>query len=237
MQKGSAKVVFPTLIKTHFLSGARPLESTLRSILDHPNLALPENAQPDVAGILKYLKIWEKWNQKVNLTSEKDPLAFFRKHFFDSLQFCRVVEEHHLTMDIGSGGGFPGLPLKLVYPQLNIVLVESQRKRANFLRQVVYELGLQGIDVLQERCQAIQSDPKYHSKFDRVVFRAVSRTAECLRLGGPFLSASGQIVLKRSADSAAQKTTKPGFELVKNVPVLGFNDKLSSLWVFTQCST
>ena len=205
--------------------------------MDHPNLALDRGAQPDSAGILHYLNLWEKWNQKVNLTSEKDSLAFLQKHFFDSLQFCRVVEASHKTLDIGSGGGFPGLPLKLVYPQLNIVLVESQRKRANFLRQVVYELGLQGIDVLQERCQAIQSDPKYHKKFDRVVFRAVSSTAECLRLGRPFLSATGQIVLKRSAESAAQETAKPGFELIKKVPVLGFNDEPSSLWVFSQCST
>ena len=71
------------------------------------------------------------------MTSEKDSASFLQKHFFDSLQFCRVVEEQHFTMDIGSGGGFPGLPLKLVYPQLAIVLVESQRKRANFLKQVV----------------------------------------------------------------------------------------------------
>ena len=212
------------------------MESMIRRILDHPNLALGDGAQPDSAGILHYLKLWEKWNQKVNLTSEKDARAFLQKHFFDSLQFCRVVAAEHKTLDIGSGGGFPGLPLKLVYPQMNIVLVESQRKRANFLRQVVYELGLQGIDVLQERCQAIQSDPKYHKKFDRVIFRAVSSTAECLRLGAPFLASSGQIVLKRSAERAAQETAKPGFEFVKNVPVLGFNDESSRLWVFAKLS-
>jgi len=200
--------------------------------LDHPNLTLGPEAQPDHAGILKYLKLWEKWNQKVNLTSEKDPASFLQKHFFDSLQFSREVAVAHKTLDIGSGGGFPGLPLKLVYPQLNIVLVESQRKRANFLRQVVYELGLQGIDVLQERCQAIQSDPKYHKKFDRVIFRAVGSTADCLKLGAPFLDPSGHIVMKRSIKTTTQETAKPGFELVKNVPVRGFNNDPSRLWVF-----
>ena len=169
------------------------------------------------------------------MTSEKDALAFLQKHFFDSLQFCRVVGEKHNTLDIGSGGGFPGLPLKLVYPQLNIVLVESQRKRANFLRQVVQELGLKGIEIVQERAQTVESDPKYREKFDRVVFRAVSSTAECLRLGGPFLSPSGQIVLKR--DVTTLQPAEPGFKEINNISVHGFNDEPSRLWIFSNCST
>jgi len=82
----------------------------------------------------EFCSILEKWNDKINLTSEKTAPEILEKHVFDSLQYLRWLNPSQKTLDIGSGAGFPGLPIKIIYPDLDLTLLESQRKRCSFLR-------------------------------------------------------------------------------------------------------
>ena len=127
----------------------------MNEILDDPRLNLNADASCKhiESQLNSYLDLLVKWNQKINLTSEKTPLEILHRHIFDSLQYARFVSPNEHVIDIGSGAGFPGIPLKILYPHLNLSLVESQRKRCSFLEAVVSNLGLLDTRVINERAE------------------------------------------------------------------------------------
>src|SRR5229473_7415170 len=96
-----------------------------------------------VLQIQQYIKILLIWNEKVNLTAIRDPLEMLYRHFCESMYAAEAIRERGSRLaDVGSGGGFPGLPLKIIRPDLRVFLVESNLKKATFLAEVVRELGL-----------------------------------------------------------------------------------------------
>ena len=105
----------------------------IREILEDSRLDIPPVNQFIISQFKVYLDLLVKWNQKINLTSEKAPKEILERHIFDSLQYARVLFLKDEIADIGSGAGFPGMPLKIIYPDLKITLIESQRKRCSFL--------------------------------------------------------------------------------------------------------
>lgn len=114
------------------------------------------------------------WNKKFNLTRIEEPAAAAEKHYLDSFLFWREMSFSGSGIDVGSGAGFPGLPLKFVFPQLVITLLEPVKKKANFLYYVIDYLQLRGVEVLQERAETIGQTPQYREKFAWVVCRAVA---------------------------------------------------------------
>ena len=114
----------------------------ISQVLQDPRLDLKILSKPEliVKQIEQWLLIWGKWNDKIGLTAEKDPMAVVQQHFFGSLLYRQGLGKIKNLLDIGSGAGFPGIPLKLVEPDLAITLVESQRKRAGFLQETVRHL-------------------------------------------------------------------------------------------------
>jgi 16S rRNA (guanine527-N7)-methyltransferase len=109
-----------------------------------------------VLQIQQYIKILLLWNEKVNLTAIRDPLEILNRHFCESMYATKALAlENGRLADVGSGGGFPGLPLKIIRPNLQVILIESNLKKATFLAEVTRELGLSGAQVLVRRYEEL----------------------------------------------------------------------------------
>src|SRR5438132_3332475 len=112
-----------------------------------------------VLQIQQYIKILLTWNDKINLTAIRDPLEILYRHFCESMYAVELIPERGGRLaDVGSGGGFPGLPLKIIRPDLRVFLVESNLKKATFLAEVVRELGLNDAQVLVRRYEELHEE-------------------------------------------------------------------------------
>ena len=212
------------------------MQGPILHILQDPRLGLDIEASLVVSRIEQYLQLLLKWNQKINLTAEKDPEEILKKHVFDSLQYVRAIEPGFRMMDIGSGAGFPGILLKIIFPQLQLVLLESQRKRCSFLETVVRDLEMEQVKVFNARAEDISGNQA--GQFDLVIFRAVSGVQECLNLSERFLPSGGRVVLKKNpGENLKQMVSDPRFLLQKEVSITSYHGVISSLLVFEKCST
>jgi len=221
-------------------SGMSKLKKLLEVFLDD-RLLLPLIGDPKQwAGLFEtYLAEWEKWNGKINLTSETVADTIIDKHIFDSLQYARGVENSQShVMDIGSGAGFPGIPLKVIFPGIFLTLVESQRKRANFLRNCVRKMHLENVEVLNDRAEELSDS--LHEKFDLILFRGVGEVSHCLELAGPFLKTGGRVAFKKDPQAKAThevRTDDYFMELKEELPLVSRTGIASKLMLFCKCST
>ena len=205
-------------------------KGTILNILQDPRLSLKiENPSFVELKTRRYLDLLEKWNKKLNLTAEKDPESILKSHVFASFQYSRVVNPSFQVMDIGSGAGFPGIPLKIVFPELNLVLVESQRKRCSFMETTLRELKFDYAEVINDRAEDLPSS--FENKFDAVIFRAVSGLRECLNLGKRFLDPGGRLIVKKPPDENADQQNLP-LPLKDNISITSYRGLVSSLLVY-----
>ena len=173
------------------------------------------------------------------MISEKNPLSILEKHVFDSLQYLRWLDPSHKTLDIGSGAGFPGIPVKIIHPELDIALIESQRKRCSFLREVIRSLMLDRVYVVEGRAEDFSSEEMFSKNFDRVIFRGFSSLDNCLAVGLPFLKEKGRIILKKSPDEMPDSVLNPSLtsRIIETKEVEGFEGQSSLMMVVEKCST
>lgn len=139
----------------------------------------------------KYMALLMEWNQKMNLTAITEEEEIWEKHFYDSI----VPFIHwplHSLCDVGSGAGFPGIPLKIVFPDCSIVLLEPLQKRCRFLEEVIKELGLENIQVANARAEDFVKENR--ERFDVVTARAVAKLSILLELCAPLLKVGGVFV-------------------------------------------
>jgi 16S rRNA (guanine527-N7)-methyltransferase len=145
-------------------------------------------------------------NRRMNLTRITDPGEIETRHFLDSLSAAipvldRVQAGESLRLvDVGSGGGMPGLPLKIAFPALRVTLVESVNKKADFLRQTVLDLALSDVDVVPERAEIAAHAPEHRDAYDWATARALGQLAVVVELCAPFLAPGGVLVAQRSGD-------------------------------------
>ena len=152
-----------------------------------------------IRAFMAYRDLLLKWAHKVNLISTSDRDRIVTHHFLDSLTalpFLRDLCDLRI-LDIGSGAGFPGVPLKIVRPDLRLTLVESRRKVASFLRTLVRTLDLTDVNVLCSRAEDLSSDPQYRFGFDGVTARAVAQLPVLFTLCEPLLKPSGFLMCYR----------------------------------------
>ena len=151
----------------------------------------------------RYFQELVEWNRAVNLTAIVEPDEVAAKHFRDSLSVARAIPGETLAggslLDVGSGAGFPGLPLKIAWPGLNVTLLESVGKKAAFLRHVVDGLGLSGVAVENGRAETLAHEPRLRESFDVVAARAVARMAALAELTLPFCKTGGIVVAQKKA--------------------------------------
>ena len=132
-----------------------------------------------------------KWNSKINLTAITDPLEVAVKHFLDSLAPARIIPAGSAMLDMGSGGGFPGIPLKVVLPSISVSMVDSSRKKISFLKHVIRTLGLESINACQVR---VENLPENRERFDVVICRAFSSLDKFIELALPVLAENGIMI-------------------------------------------
>ena len=150
------------------------------------------------------------WNAKVNLTTITAPADAAIKHFLDSILLLKYVPLAGALIDIGTGAGFPGIPLKIMRPELSVVLVEAVRKKASFLKQIIRLLKLDGIEVYNGRIEVFDR----HAAFDYAVSRAFSELGMFCRLAEPCIKSGGLLLAMKGSDAkehaAAQEMTAHG---------------------------
>ena len=147
----------------------------------------------------RYYELLMDWNEKINLTAITEQSEVIEKHFIDSILPYKAFKEGSSIIDIGSGAGFPGIPLKILRPDLNITLLDSLNKRINFLNIVIEELKLNNIVAIHGRCEDVAKMPKYRESFDYGTARAVAKlnilaeyTVPFIKVGGIFVAYKGQ---------------------------------------------
>ncbi len=133
------------------------------------------------------------WNQKFNLTAIKHPFEVAEKHFFDSIALGSFMGDETSLLDIGSGGGFPGIPLKIMNPAIKITLVDASRKKINFLKHVIRILKLENIDAVHARVESLRHDNAFFQRFDAVISRAFTELERFVDLSWPLLNHRGCI--------------------------------------------
>jgi 16S rRNA (guanine527-N7)-methyltransferase len=145
------------------------------------------------------------WNTRFNLTAIKDPEEVLIKHFLDSLSLLRAYDQPqaHL-LDIGSGAGFPGLPLKIARPQWRVTLLEATGKRVTFLRHIVEVLALKDVEVVQGRAEDLGHNARYRGHYDVVTARAVASIGTLLEYSAPYCRRNGLIILPKKGELAEE---------------------------------
>ena len=135
-----------------------------------------------------------EWNEKINLTAIKDEKEFVVKHFIDSLTIANLVSDNAKVIDIGTGAGFPGIPLKIVKDSIEITLVDSVNKKVMVLQDVINKLGLKNIDAIHTRAEDIAHKTEYRDCFDIATSRAVSNLTTLVEYLLPFVKVGGKVL-------------------------------------------
>ena len=142
-----------------------------------------------------------QWNTKTNLISENSSQEIISRHFLDSLTACQFIDTQNARMiDVGCGAGFPGIPLKIALPSLELCLLEANRKKVSFLKHIIRLLNITPVHVLHDRVENIMKDVAWKEKFDILISRATFKLPELLPLGEFFLVPEGKIIALKGPD-------------------------------------
>jgi len=141
------------------------------------------------------------WNRKVNLTAIVDYEEVQLKHFLDSLTIALAVKDMPpLLLDVGTGAGIPGVPLKILFPSIHLTLLESVAKKTSFLEHLVTRLGLEGVEVLTGRAEHLAHDGRYRERFALVLSRGVAKLATLAELALPFCTMGGAFIAQKKGE-------------------------------------
>lgn len=184
-----------------------------------------------------YLAELKKWNRKINLTAITEDRDMVIKHVLDSLSYLKgfMPAPGLRLLDMGSGAGFPALPLKIAFPEIAVTLVESVKKKASFLRHIMRTLKLTGAEIIDKRTDELPGS--LSAVFDVVTARAFADMEKALSLGVPFLKKSGLMVLSRGPEEtlAEPALAKAGVSLKKRIEqILPHSEYKRAIWVFTK---
>ncbi|MFK7692284.1 16S rRNA (guanine(527)-N(7))-methyltransferase RsmG [Paenibacillus sp. HJGM_3] len=154
----------------------------------------------------RYYQELVAWNEKMNLTAITDREQVFVKHFFDSisLSFFVPLGNVQTIADIGSGAGFPSIPLKIMFPHLKVTIVDSLNKRISFLQALVGELELDGVSCIHGRAEDVARMKEHRDRYDLVTARAVARLSVLNEFCLPFVKTDGLFAAMKGADPAEE---------------------------------
>lgn len=172
------------------------MDQFIRNTQQLLNIQLNET-QIDAFGI--YEKELMLWNEQFNLTAIRDVEQIRNKHFLDSLS-CSLAfgdERPKSMIDIGTGAGFPGIPLKILYPSMQLTLVESVGKKTKFCQHIIDLLNLKNVSIIQERAEVIGQDPKHREKYDWAVARAVANLPILVEFLLPLARFGGGVIAQK----------------------------------------
>lgn len=162
-----------------------------------------EVTDEEISKLEKYADLLKEWNEKINLTAITEKEQVFLKHFYDSLTLVKIINLDKVDnlCDLGTGAGFPGLVLKIFFPQLKLTLVDALNKRINFLDVVVKELSLENVTLVHARAEEYGKD--HRESFDVVTARALSSFPILLEYSASLLKVHGHLIAMRGLDDSS----------------------------------
>lgn len=142
----------------------------------------------------RYQQLLLEWNEKINLTAITEQQEIILKHFIDSLTIAKYIEKNTKLIDVGTGAGFPGIPLKIIREDIEIVLLDSLNKRINFLKEVIHDLGLSKIQTVHSRVEDFGKNGEYRESFDYATSRAVANLSTLAEYLLPLVKLEGYCI-------------------------------------------
>lgn len=199
-------------------------------------------SEEQIGQFLTYYEMLVEKNKVMNLTAITEFDDVIEKHFLDSLSLIKVCDLNRelSVMDMGTGAGFPGIPLKIVFPKLQVTLADSLNKRILFLQEVIDELGLNGVEAIHARAEELGKNKSYREQYDLVVSRAVANLASLEEYCVPFVKIGGSFISYKSGEieeevaNAKNATFLLGGK-VKNVYKFDLYEQKRSFVVIEKC--
>ena len=148
----------------------------------------------------KYMKLLQEWNEKINLTAITEENEVILKHFIDSLTVLKHINQTDKIIDVGTGAGFPGVPIAIMMPNVKITLLDSLNKRINFLNEVIRELDLKNVETIHSRSEDCGKDMLFREKYDIAIARAVANLTILSEYLLPFVKIGGKMICMKGSD-------------------------------------
>jgi 16S rRNA (guanine527-N7)-methyltransferase len=171
---------------------------------------------------MTYLSELKKWNKAYNLTGLKEDKDIIIKHFFDSLLYLKALLEGKIRVaDVGSGAGFPGLPIKIIRPEIEMYLIEPSRKKAAFLKHIIRQLGLRKAEVIEKRIEEIRANQELDELVDVAVTRALFSIKDFMKKASHIVKEGGTLILNKGpkVDEELKKLQDVKYEVLPiNLP-------------------
>ena len=179
---------------------------TFYNLLAEQNLPLSDQQKKQFE---RYFELLVEWNEKINLTAITDKDEVYLKHFYDSIAPILqglIPNETIKLLDIGAGAGFPSLPMKILYPQLDVTIIDSLNKRINFLQLLAQELDLDDVHFYHGRAEDFAQDKSFRAQYDFVTARAVARMQVLSELTIPYLKIGGKLLALKASNAPEELT-------------------------------
>ena len=155
----------------------------------------------------KYMNLLIEWNEKINLTAIIEPSEIILKHFIDSITILKELKDGSTVVDVGTGAGFPGIPLSIMNSTLKITLVDSLNKRLIFLQEVIKELKLENVELIHSRAEEFGQNKKYREKFDISTSRAVANLSTLSEYLLPLVKVNGKVISMKAGNAQEEINT------------------------------
>lgn len=169
---------------------------------DYSKLINVEINDEKILKFYKYMELLIDWNNKMNLTAITEPNDIILKHFIDSITIEKNIMKNAKLLDVGTGAGFPGIPLSIVRDDLQVTLMDSLNKRINFLDEVIKENTLKNVDTIHSRAEELGKNKDYREQFDVVTSRAVASLNVLLEYMLPFVKVGGYCICMKGSNIA-----------------------------------
>ena len=148
----------------------------------------------------QYMQLLLEWNEKMNLTAIVEPKEIILKHFIDSVTILKYIDKNKTLIDIGTGAGFPGIPVKIMRPDIEVTVLDSLNKRIHFLEEVINQLGLKKIETVHARIEEYGKNRKYRESYDIATSRAVANLTTLSEYMLPMVKVGGISICMKGAE-------------------------------------
>lgn len=175
-------------------------EEFSEKIKEYMNKINIEISDKQIEKFFDYMNLLLEWNEKINLTAITEPEDIILKHFVDCATILKYIKDEDKIIDIGTGAGFPGIPLKILNEKLDITLMDSLNKRINFLNEIINKLDLKNIIAIHARAEELARNKGYREKYDIATSRAVANLSTLSEYMLPFVKKNGMVISMKGSN-------------------------------------